>query len=92
MCSYTHLLVEQNERDDDLKRKAPKLVEAVAEVDNTICICAHEVHHLIYGTALYCTCVPAASTHLPRGKLGERSGGHTQRLPVDLGDQSSTDL
>ena len=42
----TYLLFEEIEGDTNLKGKAPELVKTLTEVDNTICVSTHKVHHL----------------------------------------------
>ena len=44
--ALTDLLVEKEQGDGHLKGKAPELVEALAEVDNAVCVGAHEIDHL----------------------------------------------
>lgn len=41
-----YLLFEEIEGDTNLKGKAPELVETLTEVDDTICVSTHKVHHL----------------------------------------------
>lgn len=48
-----YLLVKKEQRDSNLKGQAPKLVEALTEVDNAICISAHEIDHLQFRSGQY---------------------------------------
>ena len=41
-----YLLFEEIEGDTNLKGKTPELVKTLTEVDNTICVSTHKVHHL----------------------------------------------
>ena len=41
-----YLLFKEIEGDTNLKGKAPELVETLTEIDNTICVSTHKVHHL----------------------------------------------